>query len=386
MRKTLVLLLALCLLLAPASVFADADADGNWYLVMMGLTSGTIELNADGTCTVTVPENSEEQILEGSWSQEDGKVSISVNDEALSLIYDGDQLLFDEGDIGALGMEDAGFGGADLSFISGLIQISREPGKLTAEEFAAYQEDGTLPEGKTEEDMAAFEEEMTASMLAMFEGMGFYTEEEPGPALTVLEDNFFVRDAYGWQDGIYLAKVQNDNDIPVYLSNGSLVLLDADNNEVGRAEYLGTTGSCYLEPGEATFVSLMAEVNEGAAVDSYTAELSTSLISYHTPDTGLDVDAAELRVTEEYGTTYYGTAVITNRTESPMANICAVIAVRSSDGKLIDINTQGLYMNELAAGSTITLVNNVDDRAVDYCAGNGTVPEQVEALAWVSGD
>ena len=381
MKKTLIVLLALCMLLAPATVYADAEASGTWYLVTMGLTSGTFELNTDGSCTVTIPDNSEEQVLEGSWTQEDANISITVSDETLSLILDGDQLLFDGEDIAALGMDEAG-----LSLFSDLIQISREPGKLTAEEYTAYQEDGTLPEGKTEEEMAAFEEEMTASLLAMFEGMGVYTEEEPGPALTVLEDNFFVRDAYGWQDGIYLAKVQNDNDIPVYLSNGSLVLLDADNNEVGRAEYLGTTGSCYLEPGEATFVSLMADVNEGATVDSYTAELSTSLISYHTPDTGLDVDAAELRVTEDYGTTYYGTAVITNRTEAPMANICAVIAVRSSDGKLIDISTQGLYMNELAAGSTITLVNNVDDRAVDYCAGNGTVPEQVEALAWVSGD
>ena len=51
--------------------------------------------------------------------------------------------------------------------------------------------------------------------------------------------------------------------------------------------------------------------------------------------------------------------------------------------QLIDIIYQGMYQNELAAGSTITLVSSLDSRAVDYCTNNGIALGQVEAFAWI---
>ena len=48
MKKTLALILALCMALAAVSAFAE-DVTGTWYLVMFGLSAGTIDLNADGT-------------------------------------------------------------------------------------------------------------------------------------------------------------------------------------------------------------------------------------------------------------------------------------------------------------------------------------------------
>lgn len=387
MRKTLALLLTLCLLLASTPVLAEEDASGTWYLVMLGMTAGTFELNADGTCAVDVSSDDGEQSLEGAWTQEEGNVSMTINDETLSLVYDGANLLFNAEDLAALGLDqsDIAGAGADLSVLSSLIQISREPGKITTAEFSAYQENGTLPEGKTEEDMAAIQEEMMSAFMALLDtAVGTFEEEEPGPELTVVEENFYVREGYWSQEGYYLAKVQNDNDVAVFLSNGSMVLKDAQDNEIGQAEYLGNTGSCYLEPGEATFISMYADINEGDVVESYAVNLSTSLQSYQSPDTSLDVSAAELRVKEEeYGTYYYTAATITNPTEESLANISAVLAVRASDGKLIDLSTSGLYQNELAAGSTITLVDVLDSRTAEYCANNGITPEQVEALAWI---
>ena len=386
MKRILALLLTLCMLLASTSVLAEetASASGTWYLVMIGLTAGTFELNEDGSCAVTFSNNGEEQNLAGTWTQEEDKISIDIDNGTLSLVLDGENLLFNLEDIAALGLEQTGvdISSADLSAFSSLIQISREPGKVTAEELSAYQENGTLPEGKTKEDMDAFMAEMMSGLFSLMGGMDTYTEE-PGPDVTVVEDNFYVREGYGCQEGVYLAKIQNNNDVAVYLSNGSMILRDAENNEVGMVEYLGTTGSTYLEPGEATFISITADVNEGAVVDSYNVNLSTTLQSYQTPDTGLDVSAVELREEKDYFTNYYAAATITNTMDQPLSDISAVIAVRDAEGKLIDVTCQGLYMNELAAGSSITLVNNLDSRAVDYCTNNGIALGQVEAFAWI---
>ena len=385
MKKTLALLLTLCMLMVAIPVLAEEVVSGTWYMVMLGLTSGIFELNEDGTCVVTTVSNTEKEALEGTWTQEEDKITINVKDEPLVLVRDGDNLTFNAEDLSTLGMDQSSVTGPgiDMSLFSNMIQITREPGKITVEELNAYQDNGTLPEGKTKEDMEAIQTELQSSIVALFEGMVGTTEETPGPELTILEDNFYVREGYGSQEGVYFAKVQNDNDVVVNLTDGTLILQDADGNEIGKTEYLGTTGSTYLEPGEATFVSIYADVNEGAVVDGYTANLTTSLSSYRTPDTSLDVADAQLRVEEEYGTSYYTAVSVTNTTDKPMARINTVVAVRDSEGKLIDIISDGLYRNELGAGSTITLVDSLDSRAVDYCTNNNGTPAQVEALAWI---
>ena len=59
------------------------------------------------------------------------------------------------------------------------------------------------------------------------------------------------------------------------------------------------------------------------------------------------------------------------------------MAIRDANGTLIDLATAGLYQNELAVGSTITLLDSVDTTTVDYCTENGTELGEVEALAWM---
>ena len=198
-----------------------------------------------------------------------------------------------------------------------------------------------------------------------------------------MEENFYVRESYSGQEGVYIAKVQNNSETPAYLSDGSLILRDADGNEVGKVEYMRTTGSRYLDPGEITFVSLVADVEAGASVEGYSAELQSSAITYQTQDTALEISASELRKEEGYFTNYYATATITNNLDKPQSRISAILAVRASDGKLVDLNSASIYQNELGAGSTITLVDSVDSRAVEYCTKNNLTPDQVEAYAMV---
>ena len=156
MKKTLALILALCLVLAAVPVLAEDDLSGTWYMVMMGLTAGTFELNADGTCTCTTSVmGSEEQSAEGSWTTDGTVVTLSMDGKDMPLTYDGTDLLFSEEAVAVLGGEDF-MSGMDMSMLSSLFKFSREPGAVTAAEFTAFQTDGTVPEGKTEEEIEAF--------------------------------------------------------------------------------------------------------------------------------------------------------------------------------------------------------------------------------------
>lgn len=387
MKKTLALLLALCMMLAAVPVMAEEDVSGTWYLVMLGMTAGTFDLRADGTCTLELAMDDPTNV-EGTWTLDGEKVSITVEGNSLPLTYDGTSLQLDAEGIAALGLDSSLGAGMDMSMISSMIQLSREPGKITVKEFSDYQDSSTLPEGKTEEDMQAIQMEMMAAVMSMMGSLDTGSSSDPsadGPApeLTVVEDNFYVREGFSQPEGVYLAKVQNDNTDPIYISEVSLILQDKDGNEIGKGEFLSNSGSRYLEPGEATFLCITADVNDGAEVADHAANLTCSPITYQTADLSMEVSDAQLRVEEGYSTNYYTAATVTNTTDAPLSRLNVVSAVRSADGKLLDLTTSGLYQNELAAGSTITLVDSLDSRAVTYCTENNLTPDQVEAFAWV---
>ena len=372
MKKFLALTLVLCMALAAIPALAETDFTGTWYLVTMGQTAGTFELNADGTCAATLYANTEEQKMEGTWSADGDVVTITVQEQALPMTFDGTDLILGEAALTAFGGSSIPEG-MDISMFSSLIKFSREPGKITMAELNAYNNDGTIPEGKTKEDMDAAVAEMQVMIMSLLSGMGVdlggadvgQGTQEAAPPLSVLEDNFYVRKSWGDQ-----------------LEGCFLVLKDADGNEVGRTEYLGRSGSRYLEPGEASFVSIRADVAEGSTVANYEVSFETSSRSYST-DTQIEASNPELRVKEGYWTTYYVAATVTNASDAPLSQASVVIALKDSEGKLLDLATPGLYQNELAAGSTITLIDSIDSTTIDYCTENNIQLGTVEAFGWV---
>ena len=208
------------------------------------------------------------------------------------------------------------------------------------------------------------------------------------PALTLVEENFYLRKSYGDKyNGVYIAKFRNDTNTPLYIDRGSLTLLDADGNEVGKQDYLDPSGcgSRYLESGEVSFVSLIARVNDGASVEKFETDfkvVQTDNLVLH--DTAIDLAGAELRASEGPYQNYYAAATITNSSDAPLSGVNAVVALRASDGSLIQLVTAGLGQNELGSGSTITLINHVDNQVVTYCTENNLNLTDVEAYAWQS--
>ena len=65
MKKILALILTVCMILGSMAALADTDFTGTWYFLSLGLTAGTFELNADGTCALTIDSEEGEEKREG---------------------------------------------------------------------------------------------------------------------------------------------------------------------------------------------------------------------------------------------------------------------------------------------------------------------------------
>ena len=398
MKKILALILVLCMALAALPALADEDFTGSWYLLQYGLTASSFELNADGTCSATTDTGEgDPQSIDGTWSADGDNVTITfaqadTEAQSMTFTYDGTDLVLGlEGLARAFGTEIPE--GTDVSMFSALMKLSREPGKISALEFTAYQTDGTLPEGKTQEDMDAIIAEYQAlamSMLALMAssvdtstGSDAGQESEAAAVLNTLEENFYVRSTYFGPEAVYIAKVQNTSEESVNINDGTLILKDAEGNEIARREWFGACGSRYLEPNEITVVSFIQDLEEGQTVADYEVNIKAEHNDYSTPDIICEVSDIQLRSKEGYSSTnYYTAATLTNAGEEVLTDVSVLFVLKDSEGKMIYVGTRDLGMFELGANSSITFVDDVGSSAVEYCEANGLTPGEVEAFAW----
>ena len=87
MKKLTALLLALCMLLAVVPALGE-DFSGTWYMVLEDVNVGTLEMNADGTFSMTVQASDEATTAEGTWEATDAGVTLTVNGDPAEAIYD----------------------------------------------------------------------------------------------------------------------------------------------------------------------------------------------------------------------------------------------------------------------------------------------------------
>jgi len=160
MKKTLALMLVLCMMLASIPVLAETDFTGTWYLVLTGITCGTFELNADGTCVGATAASREGEKLNGTWSAEGNAVTLTIREEPLKLVFDGTDLL--------IGAEETD-AQKDGTVPGDILKFSRKAGEVATDELNAYISAGTVPEGKTKEDMEKAMDQMALLFLTAVE-------------------------------------------------------------------------------------------------------------------------------------------------------------------------------------------------------------------------
>lgn len=203
-------------------------------------------------------------------------------------------------------------------------------------------------------------------------------EEEAG--LTIVSDYFICRESYSNFEGMYMAKVQNNTDHLLYLTEGSLALMDAEGNLVGTSKSLYPCGSHYVEPGETTLLCITAKVDEGATVADYKASIKSADKAYYSEDKIVNVANTELSIDYKYNN--YAIVTIASGDE-PLYGVNVIVALEDENGNILDIATDSLYSKELGANSTIRMWVSLDSKTLAYCQENGIVPSQAEAFSWV---
>lgn len=116
-EEVFALLLTLCMALTAIPALGENDVTGTWYLVMLGMTGGTFEINADGTVVATLETGAEAATKEGSWTLEGDVFTLTIDGAGLPLTYDGTSLQLGAEVIAAFG---GGMvpEGADISTVS----------------------------------------------------------------------------------------------------------------------------------------------------------------------------------------------------------------------------------------------------------------------------
>ena len=373
MKKFTALLLALCMLLAVVPVLGEEGPAGNWYMTLADVTLGYILLNEDGTAVMNVASQDE---ISGTWTADGDTVTITAQGQPVDFAYDGSSLK------------------SDLFPLS----LGREQGRLPMDVLSKMMsgEEYELPEGMTEEELTMMALNFLAEYTKIMEAAsGQEGGETPtaapaavqgeNPVVTIENGTFKVTESYSGYRGTYIARVKNENDVPLFLTGGSMQVFDTDGNQVAEASYLSQTGSKYLEPGETSFVSFYVDLEKDGEYN-YQANIETKTESYRSTDVAVKVtDPVFEKVEGEYNSDLVK-ATVTNEGDAPLAGIQIVMVLADANGNLLDIETQDLYRNELGAGSSITLVSSVDSKAKAFYEANGFEPAVVEAYAWAEND
>ena len=188
-----------------------------------------------------------------------------------------------------------------------------------------------------------------------------------------------VIESYSGYRAVWLAKVMNMNQNPVYIRSGSLQVKDAEGNLVGSATYLSNRGSYYLEPGETTFVSMEADIPENIEVTCERA-LEVSPNPYR-KDFALTAADSDFTFGEgDYATSWMQTTV-TNQTENP-ATPQVIFCLEDAEGTPWLVEETSLYRHELTSGSSLIMKQNLDDRFVKMLKEKGVEITTIEAYAW----
>ena len=383
MKKLTALLLALCMLLAVVPALGE-DFSGTWYMVLEDVNVGTLEMNADGTFSLTVQAGEEANSIEGTWEATDAGVTLTANGDPAEALYDAEA--------------------GTLTIAKLPIPMQREKGKYEVQLMmdvldVSKANEVELPEGVTYLDAAttalAFVmklNELKGALGGTGTETGTGTEDGGAPDATeapaggtgvdILAENFVVTESYSGYDGTYIAKVQNNTGSPLWLTGGSLVVKDASGNLVGTREYLSTCGSKYLEPGEISIATMQVEL-EADGEYTYEKVIKAEAKSWSGPDAAVTVTDPAY-VEGKYDSKLLQ-ATVTNDTEQNLPDVEIAFLLSDENGLPLALVTNTLYNTELCPNSSLVVKSNVYTKVAEYFAAKSIIPA-VEAFAWVEYD
>ncbi len=203
--------------------------------------------------------------------------------------------------------------------------------------------------------------------------------------LDVSQENFWVVDSY-WLYGYTYARIDNVGDKPIKVNAGVLEIFDANGDPITSSDYLNVFAE-YLEPGEYTYATIYAQIEDVAAdaVDDYsltiTGKSDRDYVSVRLPVT---TDYKE-GVEEWYSTYNYMYATVTNNTDQPIYDVETVLVLLDEGGNILYMADASMYSDKaIMPGSSIQIKEYVDSDFIALYEANGLTPASVDAIAFAN--
>lgn len=199
--------------------------------------------------------------------------------------------------------------------------------------------------------------------------------------LTVTDKNVIIK--IGNDSGIFVAKVENTGDEPVYYDNGKLVVFSADDDILVSNNYIYSSPSdILLKPGEYTYCydflwnSALKNANIGDIKFSVTSESRGNDYEKLSAEAEL-----ELPKTESYSYNYVN-VTFTNTTNEVLYGAYIVVAMHDTEGKLIYVDRNDYDNVGIHPGSTVTIKMYIDRDYINYYDANGIKIADAEAMVF----
>jgi len=205
--------------------------------------------------------------------------------------------------------------------------------------------------------------------------------------LTVTQEAFYVLPFLDYNSGYVYAEVENTGDKPVGFNGGLLELFDADGNSIESTNLY----SCYpevLQPGEKGYLNASQSVEE-AKEASFIADYMLTVTGKGNSDQitlRFPVTAKYETVDESYWKVTYVTATVENNTDKTYYNYTAVFALKDKEGKLLYVTACYPSYIGLLPGTKVEVRTQVDSDTIEYFDAKGIIPEQIEAIVYVTVD
>lgn len=199
--------------------------------------------------------------------------------------------------------------------------------------------------------------------------------------LTVTSKNVIIK--IGNDAGMFVARVENTGDEPIYYDNGKLVIFSADDDILASENYIHSSpNDILLRPGEYTYCYdfLWNSSLKGAKLGDikFSVSSDTRGNSYdQLPAT------AELELPGTDSWTYnYVNVTFTNTTDEILYGAFIVAAVTDAEGNLIYVDRNDYDNLGIHPGSTITIKMYIDRDYLTYYETYDIKPANVEALVY----
>ena len=202
--------------------------------------------------------------------------------------------------------------------------------------------------------------------------------------LSVTSKNVIIYN--GKDSGIFVARVENTGEEPIYYDNGKLVIFSEDDDILATESYISSSpDSILLNPGDYTYLYefLWSSPLKNAKLGDIKFSVSSDTRGYsydQIPAT------AELEMPGSGSFSYnYVNVTFTNTTDEILYGSYVVCAILDPDDNVIYVDRDRYSNLGIHPGSTVTLKMFIDSDVIDYYETNNIKPAKVEALVYIDG-